>query len=170
MKSPVALHLCLVTVMLISLVQMAKAETLTNEVGNKASYCAQVLKDKIPAIESMEQLAISRAKDSKHPLKKESLIQAERMNDLLMRTKSDLKRLQRYLILKLSHLDGEALLVAAATAIEDRKSFQICDDKCSMNPFENFEKYSACTTSCQFQLGNPNLRLQSCNNIDWLPF
>lgn len=150
--------------------QFSFAEIQTSDIGLKASYCAQVLKDKIPAIEQTEQVIRVRANDPTHLLKNEAAIKADKLKNLLEKTKIDLKRLQRYLILKFDQIDGYEILVAAASAIEDKKSSQMCSEKCSMSLSENYEKFNSCTSNCQIQLGNPNLRLQSCNNISWLPF
>ena len=150
--------------------QVSAVETQNSEIGLKASYCAQALKDKIPAIEQTEQVIRVRANDPTHPLKNEAAIQADKLKNLLEKTKIDLKRLQRYLILKFDQIDGYEILVAAASAIEDKKSSQMCSEKCSISLSENYEKFNGCTSNCQIQLGNPNLRLQSCNNISWLPF
>lgn len=150
--------------------QFSFAEIQTSEIRLKASYCAQALKDKIPAIEQTEQIIRLRANDPSHPLKNEATIHADKLRNLLEKTKNDLKRIQRYLILKFEQIDGYEILVAAASAIEDKKSSQMCGEKCSMSLSENYEKFNSCTDNCQIALGNPNLRLQSCNNISWLPF
>ena len=150
--------------------QVSAVEIQTTEIGLKASYCAQALKDKIPVIEQTEQVIRVRANDPTHPLKNEAAIQADKLKNLLEKTKNDLKRLQRYLILKFDQIDGYEILVAATSAIEDKKSSQMCSEKCSMSLSENYEKFISCTNNCQISLGNPDLRLQSCNNISWLPF
>jgi len=168
MKSSIFFIYLLISLLVSS--QVSAVEIQTSEIGLKASYCAQALKDKIPVIEQTEQVIRVRANDPTHPLKNEAAIQADKLRIQLEKTKIDLSRLQRYLILKFNQIDGYELLVAAASAVEDKKSSQMCSDKCPMGLFENYEKYNSCTSNCQIQLGNPNLRLQSCNNISWLPF
>ena len=137
----------------------AQEPQLPTDVELKASYCVAVTQ----GIIGMSHGALSSMKPD------------DPMYDSTAKTtaasEDNLRRLQGYLIPKISHLDAVALGVAHRRGQEDfataKKAIMTCVDRCMSSP--NLAAFTACNTKCRAEI--PAItRTNRCNDVNWLPF
>ena len=102
-------------------------------------------------------------------LKDESLPGAKELREQTTKSKArdeqQLQRMRAYLLPRMPYLDSTALLAAIQRSREDSKVLSDC--KCTEGRSADF---ASCFNSCTASSGGAAQRLQSCDDVTWLPF
>lgn len=146
-----------------SLIGAAWAGSLPTDADLKTGYCITVIQRQASFLER----AIGT-----EPL---SLDSRDRRRGELQRKTSDLKRLQSYLVPRIPSLEADPLLAARGSANADFDELSNaagqCVEKCK--PFapdaNSGARWSNCVEPC-VQDAPAQKRINSCDNINWLPF
>jgi len=161
--------------LLLACVGVVNAQTMPpNETDLHASYCIEVNNFYVgysqTALSTLNNGPPSAAKDD---ALKTILSAANAIN-------ANLRKLQLYLVPRLSHIDPLGLMGASGAAKEDLARLQsansACQDKCAKAAYtsEGIDAYMKCVAECT-ALAMPDLasiqkKLKSCSELDWLPF
>jgi hypothetical protein len=151
----------LITVLVWS--SLARAAELPSQVDLRAAYCVAILQDSYSA-SLVASMGLTDPKDKERPQK--------RLTD----TQANLRRLQLYLLPRLSYLDPSGLLAATTSGKEDVARLKAHQQRCqtfcvpgsSNDPF--FQ--GMCMLGCQVaESREPTLaRIRVCESLNWLPF
>jgi hypothetical protein len=135
---------------------------LPSDVDLKSAYCVQVKQSQAALLETAAQKEPS-GSQLEVALRKE-----------LEGRRTDISRLQSYLIPKLDALQPDALLAASLRARADLADLDKNQDNCLRcnSFFENgrpTDKWSACMNACLGEIP-AYVRMNSCKTVNWLPF
>lgn len=142
-----------------------------NETDLHASYCIEVNNSYV----DYSQTALSTL-NNEPP----SAVKDEALKAILAASNAinaNLRKLQLYLVARLSHIDPLGLLGASGAAKDDfariRSATSMCKDKCpAPNTSEGMDGYTKCVSECAAipNLASIQKKLKSCSELDWLPF
>ena len=147
------------------LCSLAGAEQLPDQTDLRAAYCIPIVKSWIALLPSQD----SPIPASATPAERQS---TEEINQFMAKMRTQelerLRRLQLYVIPRLSYLDTTSMMAAMKSGEEDvaRASFLAdqCTTKCS-------GQGSACISECgKNSSGELTARMKACSNTTWLPF
>jgi hypothetical protein len=153
---------------------VVNAQTMPpNETDLHASYCIEVNNSYVDysqtALSTLNNEPPSAVKDE---ALKASLAASNAIN-------ANLRKLQLYLVPRLSYIDPLGLLGASGAAKDDlariRSATSMCEDKCpTPNTSEGIDAYTKCVSECAARtipdLASIQKKLKSCSELDWLPF
>jgi hypothetical protein len=153
----------LITVLVWS--SLARAAELPSQVDLRAAYCVAILQDSYSA-SLVASMGLTDPKDKERPQK------------WLTDTQANLRRLQLYLLPRLSYLDPSGLLAATTSGKEDVARLKAHQRRCQttfcdtgVSPNDPFFQHM-CVLGCQVdESRNPTLaRIRVCESLNWLPF
>jgi hypothetical protein len=158
MKTLKTMLLALALLLLPALGRAQDVKTLPSEIDLRAAYCIPIVQHIISVFRSVGH--------ELDPPENKKLV-----DEVLDGLRADLRRLQLYLLPRLTHLTPLGVVVARRRAQEDLAQLddygKTCSAKCDHLRYKS--SWSSCNTKCQ--AANPlNPRLQTCSDLGWLPY
>ena len=146
------------------LVSNARAQGLPSAVDLRAAYCIPILQESLSEALSLKRNAETYALSGP---------QKEVVEKTLSETATNLRRLQLYLLPRLSYLDPYGIEAAQQSGNEDyarhQENAKACDTKCynivTNNPYEHFSCVLQCNSDSPLRA-----RTSVCADLSWLPF
>ena len=139
---------------LVSISSISHSQTfLPNDIDLRSAYCTGVLKEKIAALKRQSHL---------RDIEAIKTIQDE----LNQRFQRDLRRLNLYLLPRISHIENQGLLSASVSGAEDFVTGS--EDMINCAKIKNCATNDTCFSECR--TSSPSiLRTDRCNNTNFLP-
>jgi hypothetical protein len=151
-----------VIIILLMLVSSAEAEQLPSEVDLRAAYCIPIVKHWISVLRPL----------ATDPDLKESGVQ-QVIAEITAEHTEQLRRLQLYLLPRITHLESLGVTTALKRGEEDRDKLEqyrmTCKTKCKPPANKLAPSEGECIRKCNAE--NPlKPRLDACSDLRWLPF
>lgn len=153
------LRFLIVAVVIIPCSSISQNKILPTEIDLKSAYCLGVFQTQENSNSAIRQIFGALSPDKKR--------QAE---DWIFAQETRKKRLQRYLIPRIAHLEMAGIILATKSGAKDLEEsgrhLSSCVESCNrQTPYLN-----SCEADCIDTTNDVIQKIRSCNDISWLPY